>query len=335
MSDAILQLPSVPEGLREAAQRGILIPFIGAGVSRLAGCPDWNTFADGALRIFVDQKKLSYSELAQINQLSPRIKLSLARALEEEHNIPINFQEILHPTGGHDHRQGRRLYQALSKLATTFITTNYDRWLDNELQQPGLSVTEEEQPTGTIEDSSRRILYRPQEFTPAELSRANTVIHLHGSLREPRGMILTTSDYLKHYSNDRSQNENRVLTLLEHLFEHKCVLFIGYGLEELEILEYVILKAGRGVSRPRPQEVRHYLLQGFFLHQEPLLRSLKKYYRRECQIEVVPFQRDQNDWGQLIDVVEHLALSIPSSAPGVLQKAQEMEDLLKEDPLNG
>jgi len=148
-------------------------------------------------------------------------------------------------------------------------------------------------------------------------------------------MILTTSDYLRHYSNDRSQRENRVLTLLEHLFEHKCVLFIGYGLEELEILEYVILKASRGVSRPRSQEVRHYLLQGFFSNQEKLLQSLKKYYRRECHIELMPFQRDQNDWRQLIEVVEHLADSMPSSAPGVLQKVQEMEDLLKEDWRSG
>ena len=35
MNDVILPLPSVPEGLRKAAQRGILIPFIGAGIKAL------------------------------------------------------------------------------------------------------------------------------------------------------------------------------------------------------------------------------------------------------------------------------------------------------------
>ena len=60
-------------------------------------------------------------------------------------------------------------------------------------------------------------------------------------------MILTTQDYIRHYANDRRadgpEGENRVLTFLEFLFSEKNVLFIGYGLEELEILEYVIGKA--------------------------------------------------------------------------------------------
>lgn len=55
MSADILPLPHIPDGLREAAQRGTLIPFVGAGASRIAGCPGWSEFADGALRHFVDQ----------------------------------------------------------------------------------------------------------------------------------------------------------------------------------------------------------------------------------------------------------------------------------------
>jgi hypothetical protein len=50
MSIELLQIPDVPQGLREAALRGNLIPFIGAGVSILAGCPGWNDFADAVLR---------------------------------------------------------------------------------------------------------------------------------------------------------------------------------------------------------------------------------------------------------------------------------------------
>lgn len=46
MSDEILPIPEFPEALREAAQLGKLIPFVGAGASRIAGCPGWNEFAD-------------------------------------------------------------------------------------------------------------------------------------------------------------------------------------------------------------------------------------------------------------------------------------------------
>jgi hypothetical protein len=75
-------------------------------------------------------------------------------------------------------------------------------------------------------------------------------------------MILTTQDYVRHYANDRRadgpEGENRVLTFLGFLFSQKNVLFVGYGLEELEILEYVIGKA-RLMAEPGKTEIRHFL----------------------------------------------------------------------------
>ena len=75
MTDLIPAIPEVPPALREAAQLTKLIPFVGAGVSKLAGCPDWNEFADDALRVFVEHGKFSYAQLDQIKTLSPRVKL--------------------------------------------------------------------------------------------------------------------------------------------------------------------------------------------------------------------------------------------------------------------
>ena len=63
MSAEILPIPAIPSGLREAAARATLIPFVGAGVSRLAGCPGWSEFADGALQWFVDLDKFTYAQL--------------------------------------------------------------------------------------------------------------------------------------------------------------------------------------------------------------------------------------------------------------------------------
>jgi hypothetical protein len=130
------------------------------------------------------------------------------------------------------------------------------------------------------------------------------VLHLHGSLLDPGSMILTTQHYVRHYANDRragADGENKVLTFLGFLFAEKNVLFVGYGLEELEILEYVIGKA-RLVAEPGNTEMRHFLLQGFFSHEQELARSLSNYYA-ECGIELIPFLRDQKDWDQLIDVL--------------------------------
>jgi hypothetical protein len=68
-------------------------------------------------------------------------------------------------------------------------------------------------------------------------------------------MILTTQHYVRHYANDRNfrdtGKENNVLTFLDFLFREKNVLFVG-GLDELEILEYVIGRHGWTEARIAP-----------------------------------------------------------------------------------
>src|SRR5262249_6387470 len=74
MNPEIAPIPDIPEAIREAAQLAKLVPFIGAGASKLAGCPDWDEFANGALRLFVDHGKFSHAQLDQIKHLRPRIQ---------------------------------------------------------------------------------------------------------------------------------------------------------------------------------------------------------------------------------------------------------------------
>jgi SIR2-like domain len=325
-------LPSLPRGLREAALKGTLIPFIGAGASRLAGCPNWTEFADRALRYFVDQGKFTHGQLAQLNQQPPRVKLSIALGLQREHKLPIKFDEILYPDGRNTNPKGRRLYEALSNLGKTFVTTNYDDWLHTAIGAPAPSLSSEGAAATATISQTRTVIYKVEEFTPNNLERPNTVFHLHGSLLDPASMILTTQHYVRHYANDRRADgpagENRVLTFLGFLFAEKNVLFVGYGLEELEILEYVIVKA-RLMSEPGKTEMRHFLLQGFFSHEQELARSLSNYYA-ECGIELIPFLRDQKDWDQLIDVLEEYARLAPVGAPLNVQVLKEMEALLNE-----
>jgi hypothetical protein len=96
MPEELLALPNVPDGLREAARRGLLVPFIGAGVSRLAGCPSWVEFADAVLRSLIQAGKFSFSQLDQIRSLNPRVKLSFARRLASDSKASINYKELLH-----------------------------------------------------------------------------------------------------------------------------------------------------------------------------------------------------------------------------------------------
>ena len=48
-NDLITPIPETPEGLKATFHRRSIVPFIGAGLFRLQGCPDWNSFANELL----------------------------------------------------------------------------------------------------------------------------------------------------------------------------------------------------------------------------------------------------------------------------------------------
>jgi hypothetical protein len=329
MNHDIPLIPDVPDALREAAQLGTLVPFVGAGASKLAGCPDWDEFANAALRLFVDLGAFSHAQLDQVKHLRPRIKLSLALALQAASTAPIDFGALLHRQARTEHATGRRLYSHLSRLGKTFVTTNYDEWLDDEFPAPALDVSGDSPASADAVPKPRQVYYKTEDLTAAHLNEENAVIHLHGSVKHPEGMVLTTQQYVQHYANDRRRTEadaeNIVLTFLEHLFRYKTVLFIGYGLDELEILEYIIVKK-RMPATPGLQP-RHFLLQGFYSHERELMVSMRTYYR-ECGVELLPFLKDQRGWDQLIDVLETFGRLVPASSPLLLQEFKDMEALL-------
>lgn len=336
----IQYVPDPPPGLLQAAKIGKVVPFVGAGASRLAGCPNWHEFADRTLGFFVGAGKFSHAQLSQIGHLNPRVKLSIALSLAKEHNLKIPFDQVLYPTGQVDHSKGSKLYEGLSKLGKTFVTTNYDKWLDTAVGQPSLpsdqqiahNNSSDTKTSSSLPSGTRRAIYNVRDFTAHNLDQPDTVIHLHGSMDDASTMVMTTRQYVDHYHNDRRSgddgDENFVLTFLTTLFTQKTVLFVGYGLEELEILEYAIGKARQAAGKAgEGREIRHYLIQGFFSHEEEVMRNLAIYYA-ESGIGLIPFLRDQKNWDQLIDVVENFARHMPAADQMKIERLRSMEAML-------
>ena len=319
MADSIQLVPKLPQILQEAAWRGLLVPFIGGGVSALIGCPTWEQLADRALRYCVGRTPVfTCAHLDQLRPLNPRTKLSIVRGIEKEQKIPIPYKTFLHPQQ-EDKDKGRVLYENLRRLSTRFVTTNYDEWLDG--PRPG-QVTIVDEPSSTTISRAWEpdVVFRKPQLTADILNRKNVVIHLHGSVKEPEGMVLTTSEYVQHYQNDRLGAENPVLTFLDNLFRDKYVLFLGYGLDELEILEYILLKR-RDVMVKGTQ---HYIVQGFFSHEKALMRHLQSYYR-QCGVDLIPFLKDAKGHDQLLDVIDSFAVEAPAASLMLADEFLEME----------
>lgn len=277
--------------------------------------------------------KFTHGQMAQIRHLQPRMKISIARAIEAEHELKIDYDKLINPLGGYAKNDiGQRVYRSLGKISRTFVTTNYDAWLDTEIPEITLSATATPPAQNTSASPRvRRRIYKVEDLTPANLNQPDSVFHLHGSLIDQSGLVLTTRDYIRRYANDRGSDdpalENRTLTFLETLFQNKTVLFVGYGLEDLEILEYVIQKARQQGIAGQPQ-ARHFMLQGYFSHEYELMRSLTQYYA-QCDIELIPFRKDLRDWAQLTEVLESFANDLPATSPLGLQLQMEMESFLE------
>ena len=320
--------PEITEDLYLAAGSKELVPFIGAGVSKLAGYPDWKDFADRTLLYFVEKGELTHAQYDQISSLSPRVKLSVAIDLEEKLNLPINFEKILQPP---NEKQREDIYKhvlGLSHFSKSFVTTNYDKELD------ALSPASNLAPNGKGETKGKTIpqpscIYKPNEITVDCLYKENSVIHIHGSVRDRKSMVLTTADYLTRYSGHQYDGyENPYLTFLQELFNQRTVLFVGYGLEEMEILEHIIQKGINKQQDGGQKKARtHYVLQGFFSHQIEMARSLQGYFQ-SFGISLVTFSLDTHGWSGLVNVIKHLNKELPPGRGLTLTEKNEMAELL-------
>jgi hypothetical protein len=321
-------IPEIPSTLKVAAMQNNLVPFVGAGISMLAGAPNWDGFANAALRSFVPNK-MSYAQLDQILTLSPRVKLSIALDLQEKYNQLIDFNKLLEPSPSKKEK-GEKVYDCIKELGNIIVTTNYDNWLDEPIKLSPVSNNDDEKNANKKPDISPRIFYDRRDLTIEKMDDQNTVFHIHGSTLDRKSMILTTINYLNHYTNhsiyDSEIKENSYLTFLRYLFKTKNVLFMGYGLSELEILEYILQK-GLETSNKQERNFKHFVLQGFYSHQLDLVEQMKLYFSH-FGIGLIEFSRDKKDHEQVIDILDSFASSIPKKHSLPSAKRMEMEALI-------
>ena len=123
---------------------------------------------------------------------------------------------------------------------------------------------------------------------------------------------------IEHYDNGNVQ------LFLGELFEKKTVLFLGYGLEEAEILEH-ILRRGR-VSDSKMK--KRFSLQGFFIRQDPLYKKLYNYYKKSFGVHLIGFTRDFKDYVQLENIIKTWSELIEVRPPALVADLDYMDEVL-------
>lgn len=296
------QSPPIPPEIVDAAQDGSLVLFIGAGISRLVGGPSWDEFA-GKVLAQLTPTPLDYHQQRLLKSISdPRKQLSLAKIIEKVSQKKINYHKIFTEID----IPAENIYKYINRFECSFVTTNYDK------------LIEPENVNGRPETEWR--IYNRSGVLAANLDVPGNVMHLHGCVDSPENMIITTKDYLDHYSSDE------VPAFLEHLFSKKTVLFLGYGLEELEILEYVLKSARR---EPKNQ-FRLFILQGFFNADNWLFEQLRNFYLDSFHAQLIGFPLDFESHRQQVEIIKKWVEKLKFNDPALIDEATMMLEELHE-----
>lgn len=293
-----------PEEIIQAGLNGDLVFFVGAGASMLLGLPSWTELAAKALDDLRQNGFLNYSEIEQLNGLDPKKQLSIAYSIAGDNKYKLDLTK--HLTGK---SEGDSIYKAINDIGCSCVTTNYD-----ELLAPRFVDVKD----GSATAASVSRVHEREKFFAKLLNEPGTVVHLHGAISKPETMIVTTKDYLEHYDHEK------VKVFLGELFEKKTILFLGYGLEEAEILEHILR---RGSVKPTSDR-RRFVLQGFFLSQKPLYENLHTYYEKSFGVHLLGFVRDHENYKRLEAIIKTWANQIEVRKPPLAADNDFMDEVL-------
>ena len=94
---ALNPIPTLPEELKQAALDGTLVIFVGAGASRLLGCPSWDGLADLVLESLAKVEIITYGDVERLKYLEARKKLSIAHQIASENGQRIDYEAGMPP----------------------------------------------------------------------------------------------------------------------------------------------------------------------------------------------------------------------------------------------
>lgn len=329
--DEIKDVPDINDypDILKAAREGRLIIFIGAGVSKLLQVPLWGEFAKDRLDTIYYNNIIDFRTYNDLLKQDPRKLLTICKIIMKENNIQPNLAKTVFKFN--DDKDYHDVYSKLYLINAIYITTNYDECLDIQAnKKENISTSKRE--IGDINDIeikktrfNKEVVINKSDILESKLLNGN-VIHLHGSIKNEDEMLVTINDYLDFYGNISTKVKPFLSTFLNSVFNSKyLVLFMGYGLEEYEILEYILSKGNN------PKVGKHYMLYPSYREERNLVNYLGKYYEN-LGVKLIPYNISQKGYVQLKNVIDEWSkvLSEISREQDFIQKTLLIEDKIND-----
>lgn len=200
--------------LKRSCHRGFVIPFVGAGMSKSAGCPEWKEYL---LNLCAD---------ANLDPAAMRVRL------EENGDYEGVMNDLVSKLGENrfnldferDFKTPEVITGAVTLLPKLFdnsaITTNFDRVLEKVYEADAKSFVEKVTGRG-----------RASAFFRAVPAGERYLLKLHGNLDNATERVLNKSEYDIAYGNDGNIHFDCPLPkLLKRLFTSYSFFFLGCSL---------------------------------------------------------------------------------------------------------
>jgi len=228
-SDLFPRNTALFEELRRSCQRGFVIPFVGAGMSKSAGCPEWK---DYLLKLCVGaslDRDVMRSRLEE-NGDYEGVMNELVVALSEN-RFNRDFER--------DFSTPNDITGAVTLLPKLFdnsvVTTNFDRVLEKVYENDAKAFVEKVTGRG-----------RSNAFFRAIPAGERYLLKLHGNLDNAAERVLNKAEYDAAYGNDGNIHFDFPLPkLLRRLFTSYSFLFLGCSLSADRTIQTLMSVAQR------------------------------------------------------------------------------------------
>ena len=285
----------------------------------LAGCQSWTGLAKKIITRYPDDVFSSQEKqlLTQMSEKDPRRVISICytrlrfrTGLGKEYYSAI--KESVTPQNPSDAKKFEDIHNKIFRLdALSYVTTNIDRGME--------AVT-----LAGIQNS--RVFNMPVEaFDPERDLRGGNIFYLHGSKADLDKTIFTIDNYYEYYSGFGVERE-RVRKFLKNIFKGDLtVLFIGYGLEEQEILQNIFTAVSS--NSEQYEGPKHFLLAPLY-SKDIADFNLRNMYLDIHSVKAVPYFIDFDGYEKLNEVLDRLQKLITDSRPSPIQLFNKIDEAL-------
>ncbi|MES2478752.1 MAG: SIR2 family protein [Bacteroidota bacterium] len=194
--------------LKEAIQNDKLILFVGSGLSKKFGFPDWSNLVINILKK-IGGSKTKFIPIIEEKEMSA---LEVLGKLEQDHKTEV-IRVVEETFSSFPSETNLDFHRKLLNLSSKIITTNYDMAFEKSTDD----------------------LYTVSNFDAykiAQLKDKNKFLFkIHGCISSPSNCTLFPSQYEVLYSN----NEKATIFKLKSFLEENTLLFLGYSMNDPEI----------------------------------------------------------------------------------------------------